>query len=130
MNQTVMPTSTGQHSNEFFYSIAPLRYPREYGWLIIVSTLDLVMTWFIITMKGGSEANPVANVVLTTWGYWGLITYKFALMIFVVIVCEVVGRQRDRTARWLARFGVAISAIPFFVACYLIYVSDAVAVAG
>lgn len=118
-----MTVTSGKPEPADFYRVSPLRYPREYGWLILVSTLDLVMTWLIIAVEEGREANPIANSVLTYWGYWGLITYKFTLMIFVVVVCEVVGRVRDRLARNLARFGVVTSAIPFFLAVYLIYIS-------
>lgn len=118
-----MSATTGQSDSRLFFSVTPLRYPRPYGWLIIVSTLDLVMTWIIIAIHGGTEANPVADLVLSTWGYWGLIIYKFALMTFVVVVCEIVARSRPWLARTLAYFGVAISAIPFFVALYLLYFS-------
>lgn len=91
--------------------IPEMRYQEQYVWLIFVSSLDIMLTWQILR-SGGEEVNPVAKIVIDTWGLGGAITFKFALMLFVIISCEVIGRKKDRMARRLIYFAIAVSAFP------------------
>ena len=93
------------------FEIPEMRYQEQYVWLIFVSSLDIMLTWQILR-SGGEEVNPVANAVIETWGLGGAVAFKFALMLFVIIACEVVGRVREKTARRLVYFAIAISAFP------------------
>jgi hypothetical protein len=79
-------------------------------WLVLFSAMDIMLTWKILE-RGGYEVNPVARLVIETWGLNGAIGFKFSLMMFVVIVCEYLGARRPRTGRWLARFAVLFSAL-------------------
>ncbi|MDY7107398.1 MAG: DUF5658 family protein [Planctomycetota bacterium] len=105
-----------------------MRYPNAYLWLILFSTMDVMLTWKILS-KGGTELNPVAKMVLDYWNerwgdpwdLWGAIAFKFCLMIFFIIACEVVGRQRDIVGRWLARVAVVVSAFPVFYSLGLLW---------
>jgi hypothetical protein len=92
-------------------SLPAMRFPNEYVWLIFFSSLDIMLTWTILA-RGGREVNPVARLVIDAWGLAGAILFKFALMMLVIIVCEVVARQRPPTATRLARLAVVISAVP------------------
>lgn len=103
-----------------FFSLPPVRYPDEYVWLVFVSSLDIIMTWAIMTKFGGREANPLANLYLSLHGFKGLVIFKFCIVTFVVVICEVVGRSDDRRGRWLARVGIGISAIPMVVSATLL----------
>ena len=119
-----------------FFDRPPMRYPNEYVWLVFVSCLDLTLTWLILEGLGGDEVNPLAemillslkgepanpfdNSVMSLAGYHGLILFKFSLILFVILVCEIVGRSKDVMARRLARFGVAISAFPVVVSLHLL----------
>lgn len=88
-------------------------FPDAYLWFVLVSSLDLMLTWLVLHL-GWVEANPVANHVLQLGGFPGLTVFKFAAVVFVVCVCEFIGRrgQRPATARNLAFAAVAISAFP------------------
>lgn len=113
-----------------------MRYPNEYVWLVFVSCMDLVLTWLILEGLEGEETNPVArfileglkgepinpfdNSILSLVGYLGLIIFKFCLILFVMLVCEILGRRSDKSGRLLARVGVGISAIPMIVCFYLL----------
>jgi hypothetical protein len=88
-----------------------MRYQDQYVWLVFVSSLDIMLTWAILG-RGGEEVNPVAKLVIDAWGLNGAIAFKFALMLFVIIACEVIGRQRDHVGRRMAWIAVAISASP------------------
>jgi F0F1-type ATP synthase membrane subunit a len=49
-------------------------------------------------------------------GLRGLVVFKFALVIVVIVCCEIIGRKQARTGRWLARFAVGITALPMVLA--------------
>lgn len=88
-----------------------MRYQSAYVWLIFFSSLDIMLTWAILR-RGGEEVNPVAKQIISLWGLHGAIVFKFALMLFVIVSCEVIGRRRDKAGRRLAYLAVAISAFP------------------
>ena len=89
----------------------PMRYPTAYSWFVLVSAMDIMLTWVILHF-GGTEVNPIAARVIDYWGLAGAIGFKFALMLFVIIVCEIVGRSRDPLGRRLALLSVVISSMP------------------
>ncbi len=88
-----------------------MRFPELYVWLLFVSSLDIMLTW-VILRDGGEEVNPVARLVIDAWGLNGAILFKFGLILFVIISCEVVSRVRPRVAHLLIWFGVLISSFP------------------
>lgn len=94
-----------------FRSLPPLRYPILYGWFVFVSSLDIILTWLVLQL-GGREVNPVAAAVIAHWDLGGAIAFKFSLMLMVIVLCEVIARQRETTARRLAKWSVAVSAVP------------------
>ena len=100
-------------------SSPPMRYPNAYVWLMFFSAMDIICTWIVLHV-GGYEANPLADLVIGHWGRWGAIGFKFALMLFVVIACELVGRRRPRTGQTLSIVAVAITAFPVAYALYLL----------
>ncbi len=89
-----------------------MRYPFLYMWFVVVSSLDIMLTWLVLDQHGGYEVNPLAALVIEYWGLPGAIGFKFSLTLFVIIICEVIGRRRDRTARRLARWSVGVSSLP------------------
>jgi hypothetical protein len=91
--------------------IPEMRFPELYVWLLFVSSLDIMLTWLILR-DGGEEVNPVAKLVIDAWALNGAILFKFGLILFVIIVCEVVARVRPRVAFLLIWFGVLISSFP------------------
>ena len=94
-------------------------FQELYIWLVFVSSLDIMLTW-VILRNGGEEVNPVAKLVIDAWGLNGAILFKFALVTFVIVSCEVVSRVRPRTAHGLIWFGVLISAFPPVWSIYLL----------
>ncbi len=62
--------------------------------IVVIGTLDLAFT--LVAMNGGwlLEQNPVAGLVLSAWGGWGLVVFK---AVTTIVAC---------TAFWVAvRFG-------------------------
>ena len=89
-----------------------MRYPNAYVWLVLVSALDLMLTLLVLGVWDGWEVNPIAAAVIMETGYVGAIGFKLAIVVLVVVMCEVVGRKSDRKARALALLAVVISALP------------------
>ncbi len=94
---------------------AGVRYPNLYTWLVFVSALDAMLTYLVLHF-GGREANHLAASVLETWGFRGMVVYKFALITLVIVLCEVIGRRDDTWARVLGIFGIALTCVPLGVA--------------
>lgn len=92
-------------------SLPALRYPIEHLAFVAMSSLDVILTWVILS-KGGNEVNPVAALVINDWGLPGAILFKYSLTLFVVIVCEVIGRTRAGMGRGLALVAIGVSAVP------------------
>jgi hypothetical protein len=88
-----------------------MRYQNAYVWFVFVSALDIMLTW-VILQSGGSEINPIADAVIQRFGLRGMVAFKFALVIFVIIMCEWMGRRSDRHGRKIAEWAVAVTSIP------------------
>ncbi len=95
----------------------PLRYPYLYVWFVFISALDVMLTWVILYF-GGWEVNHVADFVIGRFGLPGLVTFKFGIVVFVIVLCEVVGRRRPAAGKTLAEWSIAITSIPVVVALY------------
>jgi hypothetical protein len=90
-------------------------YPNAYVWFVFVSAMDVFMTAIILGF-GGAEVNPIADSVLSAWGVTGMVIFKFAIVLLVILLCELIGRLRHRTGRRLAYFAVGITAVPMVLA--------------
>lgn len=94
-----------------------LRYQNHYVWFVFISALDIKLTWVILTF-GGREANHVADFVIQRFGLPGLVLFKLVIVVFVVLLCEAVGRRREGAGKTLAEWAIAITCIPVAVALY------------
>jgi len=100
-----------------WFSLPPMRYQRPYAWFVVLSVLDVMFTWTIL-LCGGTEVNAIADAVIAHSGANGIILYKFCLVVLVIVLCEVIGRRRDRIARLLAEWSVALTSIPILLSIY------------
>ncbi len=87
-------------------------YPDHYAWYILASSLDVMVTYFIIWRLGGREVNAVANHLVQQFGHWGLILLKFSSIVVVVGICEWIGRQSVARGRRLATVAIILSSLP------------------
>lgn len=92
-----------------------LLYPDVYLWYVFLAALDIILTWIILNL-GGREENALANWIFAHGGLVGAVIFKFATVVLVVVICEFVGRQRDKTGRRVAEWAIALTAIPVVVA--------------
>ena len=90
-------------------------FPNRYVWFVLLSTLDVVLT-FVILWLDGREVNGLADWILQRYGIGGMAVFKFALVVFVVLLCEALGRQNEHAARRLAEWSIALTCVPVAVA--------------
>jgi hypothetical protein len=79
---------------------------------VLVSALDVFLTILVLYAWKGHEVNPIAAAIIRHMGFQWTVAFKFALIVLVIIICEVVGRLNDRTGWKLAMAGIALSAFP------------------
>ena len=96
-----------------------MRYPNSYAWLLLLSSMDIMLTW-VILLFGGSEVNPIARWIIDHYNLMGMIIYKFALIVFFISICEIVGTLRDSTGWLLSKVSVMIACVPVVWAMYLL----------
>lgn len=96
------------------FDLPPMLHQAKYVWFVFLSALDIIVTAAILSLDG-VELNGLADAVIQHTGSWGLIGYKFALVLFVIINCEIISRRRAHVGFKLSEWAVALSAIPVVV---------------
>lgn len=96
-------------------------YENLYVWFVFVSFLDLILTWTILYL-GGREANPLARHFLDTFGIGGMVAFKLALVVLVIVLCEWVGRHSHSAGKRLVSVGIFITCVPVAVAFTVLFV--------
>jgi Domain of unknown function (DUF5658) len=99
----------------------------ETGLFIAASTLDVMMTNFLINHANVAshvlfvESNPLARYFMDSWGFDGVVYFKFGLVAFVSLICQVIARSRIVVARRVLYFATAlVSAVVAYSAVLLI----------
>lgn len=92
-----------------------LLFGGVYIWYVFFAACDVVMTWAILHLRG-AELNQIANWVIERFHMAGMAAYKFTLVAIVIVICEIVGRQRRNVGNRLAEWAVAITIIPVVIA--------------
>ena len=83
---------------------------EETAVFILVNFADVVLS--ALTFKyGGWEANPLAAAIIHRFGVMGLSFYKFALVTFVILICQYIYPTHPKTARGVLVFGSIAYAI-------------------
>jgi len=84
----------------------PVLYPRLYPWLLLLATVDVLLTWLILSPSlGGMELNPIAAHFIDQGGLTGAALLKYSTVAFVMWASEFIGRKRLETGRrvlWMA----------------------------
>lgn len=116
MDEVSASTYTGDAAGPFGRSGVgrAVLYPNAYTWFILLAAMDITVTWVILHC-GGQELNVVADWIIHRFDLPGVVIYKFALVTFVVLVCEVAGRRSRRTGLMLAYWAIALTAFPVVV---------------
>jgi len=96
-----------------------MRYQHAYTWFVFLSAMDLMLTW-IILHQDGRELNPLANWVIDTMNLWGLVGFKFSLVVIVVMLCEAIGYRQPRLGYFVACLAVVLTSAPVMLGMFLL----------
>lgn len=91
--------------------IIGVHFPNLYLWLVFLSALDVVLTRVILYFDG-KELNPIAGWIIARGGQLGMSLFKFAIVVFVILICEYTAKMDRKMSRRLALAGCLITAIP------------------
>ena len=93
------------------WALDDLQTARAGSWLVLLSLLDLVVTYALLRRGiGAYEANPLANWWFRRWNVAGLAAYKFTLIALITTICEIIERYRPRIGQavlWIGCAGAA-----------------------
>ncbi|WP_220490459.1 DUF5658 family protein [Tautonia rosea] len=83
----------------------------EIAWLIILSVLDVFLTWALLS-RGPQfiESNPLAAWVFRQYNIKGLVAYKFLLIAAVVVIAEGVEYAKEGRGKLVLRIGIIAAA--------------------
>jgi hypothetical protein len=82
----------------------------ETGYFIMASTLDVIMTWYLVNRSTAEshtwfvESNPIARYFWESWDFHGLVFFKFALVALVSVICQIIARHKIDVARRVLYF--------------------------
>ena len=77
---------------------------EESAVFILVNFADVILTGLAFR-AGAREVNIAANWVLHRFGLSGMVIYKFALVTFVLLVCQYIYPTHPKTARAVLLIG-------------------------
>lgn len=86
-------------------------FPTPYVWCVFFAAMDIMVTWIVLHM-GGREVNGVAAWLIHRFGLWGIVVFKFVIIMAVIAICEFIGRRRPVLGKRLAEWAVALNVVP------------------
>jgi hypothetical protein len=89
---------------------------------LLLNVFDLFLTGWIFRHKG-MEANGLAAFIQTHFGDRGDLAfaiYKFLMVLFIIIVCEVIATRSVLKARIIMLLGCTVYCVVVLYECYLI----------
>ena len=81
----------------------PAACQQEMLRFVLVSTLDVFMTYVLLRQPGGQfvESNPIARYFIYGWGVKGMVGFKLSMTALVCVISQIVVRRRPLVAKWL-----------------------------
>jgi hypothetical protein len=94
-------------------------------WLIILSVADLLMT-FVLLRKSTAffESNPIASWFFSRWNMAGMVFFKFSMIAGVILLSEIIERNRPGWGRFVLLIGCIGAAYAVFTGGRLYMAAD------
>ncbi|MBL0927710.1 MAG: hypothetical protein IBJ11_08670 [Phycisphaerales bacterium] len=97
----------------------PVMYPRAFAAYIGLSAADVLLTSACFN-HGAYEANVVAGLFLRWGGEEGMAMFKFSTVMLVLLICQLVGRERTDVGRGVVHCACFVSALPVTLALFIL----------
>jgi hypothetical protein len=83
--------------------VRPAACQQEMLRFVLVSTLDVFMTYVLLRQPGGQfvESNPIARFFIYGWGVKGMVGFKLSMTALVCVISQIVAGPRPRVAKGL-----------------------------
>jgi hypothetical protein len=92
-----------------------LPFERETSVFILVSMLDVFMTYILLRSGHFRESNPIADFFIRHWGGKGMIYFKLSMTAFVCVLVQIIALKKPSSAEFVLKLGTLI------VGCVVIY---------
>ncbi|HEY3328437.1 MAG TPA: DUF5658 family protein [Capsulimonadaceae bacterium] len=93
---------------------------QEYLGFLLFNLFDLFLTGYIFR-HSGQEANGLALWVLHTFGLRGFAIFKFLMVIFIIVICDVISLYSLERARQVITGACVLYLLVIFWETFLIF---------
>jgi hypothetical protein len=90
--------------------LSPCRFLPLHRWFLSLALLDAILTTLVLS-RGGEELNSLARAILETSGLAGMVLFKLALVVLILVLIELIGRRRQSAARMIALLAIAANTV-------------------
>lgn len=90
--------------------IGQLPLERETTVFILVSMLDVFMTYILLRTGHFRESNPIADFFIRHWGGKGMIYFKLSMTAFVCVLAQIIALKKPPSAEFVLKAGTLIVA--------------------
>ena len=85
-----------------------LPFERETSVFILVSMLDVFMTYILLRSGHFRESNPIADFFIRHWGGKGMIYFKLSMTAFVCVLSQIIALKKPASAELVLKLGTLI----------------------
>ncbi len=103
----------------FTFLFKPLPLFKESLLFILANSLDVFLTFFLISLGTFEEANILARTILENFGFNGLIVFKYSVVFFVLCVIQLLANYSFETARLIIKTGIVVISLVDLWSCSL-----------
>lgn len=88
--------------------IGHLPLEKETSAFILVSVLDIFVTYLLLRTGRFIESNPVADYFIRHWGENGMIYFKMAMTAVVCVISQIVALKKPGHGEFILKIGILI----------------------
>lgn len=114
---TTLQPSTSTRDAPYLPALLPLRPPAYFlfgrcrflplhRWFLSLALLDAILTTLVLN-RGGEELNSLARAIIQTSGLTGMVLFKLAFVVLILLLIELIGQHREPAARAIALIAIA-----------------------
>jgi hypothetical protein len=83
---------------------------RETTTFVLVSALDIFMTWYLLYSGRYKESNPLAAYFINHWGIKGMVYFKMIVTAFVCVLAQIIALKKPAYAEFVLKLGTLVVA--------------------
>lgn len=97
-----------------------LKLESETAWFVFLNLCDIVATYSLLRRDSRYfESNPIARWFYEGWGFRGMVWFKLAMVVLVVVIAQIVACKRERLAQAVLILGSTVVGAVFVYSYWL-----------